>query len=761
MSLKQVSSALLILGCTLSLQAAEVDQFTNSGSSLRDSSDVISAQINHYISQSLITLNAEGKGCDEDKLYNELQKYLQNHMNGEIVDYIKDSNQIDKYSLTPAQSIYRKWTMWDGFVLGRPGAASSALAMSPLIKVGNQVIGVDKLEHLFDRGFAYFKDFYLDKESIEDTLINGIWWEKALYGGKKWGTGVFSYGDLAANFNGLRFWNDILGNHRDLLGRKVAPYVACESNSWVQKNRVDITKYIDASYDETINCSKFTTERTAGKVLKELKRLGKSCPANSNKRTQMNLKYGYYARFILNNDGIESSESVHQWRKKLGIENGWKPVPSYFNPLFKRSYTELQYNSDNKYLRNFKYMDDRGDRERETSLAWNSIKIKENYPDQKLVNCWYVFLSGGDCKKPVMPPLPSAYTEKGTLDLLSYVRDVSKQSGLVRAREVLLTKLSELDTSKGELKKKVIQTTLHKDLTLEDSFATIDPARRSRIGVYLVLGIGGDNSDNAKLIRNAANEVARLGFTSEMLEVDPNLGSDYNAKLLKKLLEERIPKLDKVVLVAASKGASDFVTYFLKYGQNLPLKERQKVKMMVTLSGVVRGSFVADYLTNSSGPLGLGVRSFLRASGRGAILNGVESLSRDPWKGHDPARVKELFPALKWLSFPSIPEAKVALTDLSLWAGFLRTPVHSWSHIASPSDGLVETAASILPPDTGLTEIIIPIHGPHEMALGSYAPGVRIAPISQADIYDAVNPESGPEILSALFRALPKELIEE
>src|SRR5690606_31300933 len=137
----------------------------------------------------------------------------------------------------------------------------SPLAMSAIINLGGHKIGVDKLEHLFDRGYAYFEEHYLNKKGIEETLINGVWWEKALYGGKKWGTGVFSYGDLAANFNGMRFWNDILGKNRDVLGESIDPYILCHDNKWIQINQVDITHYIDASYDEAINCSKFTTKK--------------------------------------------------------------------------------------------------------------------------------------------------------------------------------------------------------------------------------------------------------------------------------------------------------------------------------------------------------------------------------------------------------------------------------------------------------------------------------------------------------------------
>lgn len=763
MNLKNYGATLTILCLISSLGfSAEVDQFTHRHLSLQDSSKVINQQINNYIRKSIATINDRSEGCHPEKLYKEMQKYLQNHINGEIVAFIEHESAIDKFITTPDDSIYREWTMWDGFILARPGASTSPLAMSPLIRVKDQVIGVDKLEHLFDRGYAYFKDHYLEKKSMEETLIDGIWWEKALYGGKKWGTGVFSYGDLAANFNGLRFWNDVLGNHRDVLGRQIKPYISCENNQWKQLNLVDISNYIDASYDEAINCSKFATSKTADKVMLQLNHLGiKHCPLSSRQFEQLKHKYGPYSRFILNSDGIEVSESVKVWREKLDILTGWRKVPSKFNPLFTGRYPELEYNTERKYLRQFRYKDRNSDREETRVMSWDYIKINEAHPNKKLIDCWYLFLSGGDCDQKVPAPLPSAYTEKGTLDLLTYARDVSRQSGLVAARAILLEKLQELDASKGVLKERIIKTTLDKKLTFNDSLSTIENERRKKIGVYLVLGIGGDDSDNARLIRKAADTVAQLGFSAEMLEVDPNLGSDYNAKLLKGLIEERIKKLDKIVFVAASKGASDFITYFLNYGDTLAKQDRQKVELMVTLSGVVRSSFVAEYLASSNRLTAFGVRNFLRATGKGQILKGIESLSVDPWRGHDPQKIKRLFPALKWMSFPSLPEAKTALTDLSLWAGFLRSPVHSWTTIASPSDGLVETAASVLPPDTGLHEIIIPIHGPHEMALGSYAPGVRLAPLAQGDIYDQVIPDAGPEILSALFRALPKSLINE
>ena len=278
------------------------------------------------------------------------------------------------------------------------------------------------------------------------------------------------------------------------------------------------------------------------------------------------------------------------------------------------------------------------------------------------------------------------------------------------------------------------------------------------------MGIGGDDSDNSKLIRNASDEIAQMGFYSEMLEVDPNLGSVHNAKILKDIFEQKIENMDKVIIVAASKGVADFITYFLNYGDSIKKENRDKIRLMVSLSGVVRGSYVAKYMTESKSPMARSVRTLLRLKGDSAQLKGIASLAVDPWVGHDRTKIISLFPNLKWLSLPSIPEADTALTNLSLWSGFLRKPVHRWmfrTNLAiSPGDGLVETAAAILPPGTGIEETVIPVYGPHAIAIGSYEPGIRIAPETQQQIYDEVNPAAGPEILDAMFRALPQSLIQ-
>ncbi|EQC44481.1 hypothetical protein M899_2347 [Bacteriovorax sp. BSW11_IV] len=766
MKLRQLGIGFLASMAFLSAQGAEIDQFSVKDQKVDDSRAYINAKINEYVELTLEQLHADNVKCNDKKLYKGLRKYLHNHVFGEITDYIENDKAIEKIFLTPNESIYREWTMWDGFVLGRPGAEKSKLAMSPLININNTYIGVDKIEHLFERGFAYFEDHYLNGDEIEDVLLTGVYTEKVIFGGKKWGTGVFSYADLAANFNGLRFWNNILGKNRDLLAEDIGPYIKCVDSKWKQVKQIDIAHYIDDAQDESINCSTYASEGSTKKIKKALKDLNiKSCPIAPEKFQSLKKKYGYYGSFILNSDGVGLAKSMDQWRADHDRQDGWVKVPKKFKPLLEENYNNLEYYAPNKYLRTFRSEVHGRHGKSSTNKdyrhhSFKTIKFDRDYHDKQLLQCWYIFMTGGDCEKVINAPLPTAYTSKGTLDLLAYTRQISKQSGLVRALNYIKNVLENKNEDSKILKEKIIQTTLNKELSFSDSFYTIDPSERKKIGVFLVLGIGGDDSDNAILIRKASEEIRNLGFTSSMLEVDPNKGSNYNSSMLREILKHKIPKLDKVVFVSASKGTADFIRYFLRFGHVLPENERAKVRLMVSLSGVVRSSFVAKYITEANYLTALAVRTGLRLTGKSDMLDGIESLANDPWEGYDITKIHREFPNMKWMSFPSLPESELAVTNLSLWSGFLRQPVHRWTHIASPGDGLVETAAAILPPDTGITEYIIPITGPHAMALGSYREGVRLAPEAQGNRYDKVNPEAGPEILSALFRALPKSLLD-
>jgi hypothetical protein len=292
---------LSFLICINTAYSAEADNFTARQLNLKDASDEVNSLANRYLHIAVNNLN-KSSNCDEAAFYKEMRKYFGNHSNGQLVKDILYKDVAPINILHIKKSVYSTWTSKDGFILGNKKAGLSALALSPLIKIGDEIIGVDKLEHMFGMGYTYFKKYHNKDKEIIDVLKYGIFLEKTILGGNIIATGVFSYADLAANFNGMRFWNHVLQKENDVLGasNNLGPYVTCNDNQWKvnTENPIDFKKYVDSSMDESINCSKFAAEKAVDKfraqvILKGFVTLTgeASCPVVPEKLQEMRAKY--------------------------------------------------------------------------------------------------------------------------------------------------------------------------------------------------------------------------------------------------------------------------------------------------------------------------------------------------------------------------------------------------------------------------------------------------------------------------------------
>lgn len=282
--------------------SAEADHYTYANSPLEDAADIVNKTANMYLNRALEKLNSESR-CDlsvkakEEALYKELQKYFANHNHGQLVKDILTGEPFPTRVIPKTESIYGQWQARDGFLLGRKGAEKSQLGLMPLMKIGSINIGVDKLEHMFGMGFHYYKSHYLKQQALYKVLNGGVFREKTTLGGNPIATGVFSYGDLSANFNGMRFWNHILQKHDDILGAAYnrGPYVQCENGSWKTTEKViDFKYYVDESMDESINCRKLATKGGFEQSKQEMINRGldpNACPANTELLQQMLTKY--------------------------------------------------------------------------------------------------------------------------------------------------------------------------------------------------------------------------------------------------------------------------------------------------------------------------------------------------------------------------------------------------------------------------------------------------------------------------------------
>ena len=72
-------------------------------------------------------------------------------------------------------------------------------------------------------------------------------------------SGIFSYADLVANLNGLRFWNSILARKPDPIQKTVTvrPYIGCTNGKWKRLREFHWTDYVDPAWDEAVNCNIF------------------------------------------------------------------------------------------------------------------------------------------------------------------------------------------------------------------------------------------------------------------------------------------------------------------------------------------------------------------------------------------------------------------------------------------------------------------------------------------------------------------------
>lgn len=270
--MKKLLAAIFLAFSWTPAQAAEADHFSLPEGSIADITTEVNRLANEGLARAIEDLNSAGDCSDaresEELLYERLTDVFSNHKKGQLVNAIIDGD-LPRTVIPLKESVYSEWSIWNGFLLGRRGAAKSPLALFPLIKIGDTVIGVDKLEHMFGMGQRYFKGHYLNGKPLVSVLKGGIFKEKTFLGGNMLATGVFSYADLSANFNGMRFWNHMLQKRDDVLGAQhnAGPYLACRAGKWVKNEErpIDFRNYVDATMQESMNCSKFATNAGAQK----------------------------------------------------------------------------------------------------------------------------------------------------------------------------------------------------------------------------------------------------------------------------------------------------------------------------------------------------------------------------------------------------------------------------------------------------------------------------------------------------------------
>lgn len=253
---------------SIPLIATEIDSFTLRDPNLRDALEELDAIMQNNFNSALKQANQK-QSCDSRIFEDALRASVRGRFWSQFEADIESSKTLDKRTLSRAGSIYRDVRILDG-------AALFIARLGFVMKIGDFYVGSDKFGHFLETGYDYYRS-----SSLESALEYGEMTERTFFGLIT--TGVYSYGDLAANLDGYRFWQNLIN------------YVICENNHWTQKELFTWADYANAAWDEGLNCNYYRNDHVTSSVNQRIAELGMSCPVKTGYCTNMIERYGYLA----------------------------------------------------------------------------------------------------------------------------------------------------------------------------------------------------------------------------------------------------------------------------------------------------------------------------------------------------------------------------------------------------------------------------------------------------------------------------------
>ncbi|WP_127716278.1 hypothetical protein [Halobacteriovorax sp. HLS] len=140
----------------------------------------------------------------------------------------------------------REWFSMEANLMGKNYGLQGAFNLD------GHVIGPDKVGHFVDQGFDLITEFIengSDKDAFKIAMEESNDMEEGGFGLMI--SGVKSYGDMGANFSGLKFYHNLLSGEN--------PQLTCDPKTKKYKLNYDFnwSDYVNDSWDEGLNCSFF------------------------------------------------------------------------------------------------------------------------------------------------------------------------------------------------------------------------------------------------------------------------------------------------------------------------------------------------------------------------------------------------------------------------------------------------------------------------------------------------------------------------
>lgn len=377
-------------------------------------------------------------------------------------------------------------------------------------------------------------------------------------------------------------------------------------------------------------------------------------------------------------------------------------------------------------------------------LLKTGIKPKDLTPDQRLCLDW---LRSGALHCDFEQARLFGQELDSRADLLEVSRELVDRFGYRAARDRLLELAPLQDNTDGKLEARMIQATRDQRFRVPDSLLELSREKRARVGFFFALAYGHKMGDTTPIVRYAAQRIREQGFQVFIFDTTSDGSSDLNGELIVRQLGEQLDKVDAAILMSSSKGTQDIAYGLLRHSELLSTEKLQKIRSVVSVSGVIRHSEQANWLNRSDSYRAKLVRLVMSIVGF-ETLDGLRTLGEDPWKGARTDHLSHLF----WISFAMFPHLDDGWpTSEGQVHDIQRSMLHDGVRLGV-NDSLVETAASFLPPGTGIRQGLVRVLGEHGMLQGRYLDG---SPVSPTVAREGVKAKviSGYEVLETLLRA--------
>ena len=305
----------IVLALPLASHAAEIDSVTHRRQGLRNSMRVLNSKINGFLREAVERANERGKSCDEKTLYKSIRKAIVSPFIGHsLAERLNEDHDLDSRRVRFGESIYQD--------LGLLKAISVHLKdLSAVVRLDDHVVGVDKIGHFLVEGWKYFEIAYLDGEGIEAAIHWGERAERTYFGFLT--TGIYSYADLSANFDGMRFWLRLLGQQKDPLKKGFLfnrSYIKCSKRFWSRepywrvRRSVDLGDFANGAWDEGTNCDRYRDQEIAAAIRRRVEERedadgeNYTCPIDPGRCVAARRRYDLYAHAVLHPLCVEAEE---------------------------------------------------------------------------------------------------------------------------------------------------------------------------------------------------------------------------------------------------------------------------------------------------------------------------------------------------------------------------------------------------------------------------------------------------------------------